>query len=349
MPNAVTWAGSAALGGCREHEQHTAATGTQLPRPEPAVPVCDGGTLCHAWTCCEPQLRQLCPAPSPATPAPRAPALQGCCRRPWARSGRLDGTRPPAHLEVAAVLRGVLERPERPHQLRQLLRDLAGRGRRPVGGGRPAAELLQRQELGEELGVAEALQDGVHEAGVAVVAQPRHAGHGLGGGGGARRGLGAARRARREAAAQAACRLRRGQARGERAAGLGLAAVVRERGEGLQHAAHEPAERPPGRSRGRGGGRGRARAAARRPPAEKPLAEGALLLGAAGQPGAAHPRHGGAAQRASPLGPAQPARRSALGPELSPAAAASRRAGSGRGSAASRRRHAAGGAGRAAT
>lgn len=193
------------------------------------------------------------------------------------------------------MLRGVLQRPERPHQLRQLLRDLAGRGRRPVGsgggGGRPAAELLQRQELGEELGVAEALQDGVHEAGVAVVAQPRHAGHGLRAAGGPRRGLGAARRARREAAAQAAGRLRRGQARGVRAAGLGLAAVVREGGEGLQDAAHEPAERPPGCGRGRcgGGSRGRARAAARRPPAEEPLAEGALLLSAAGRPGAAHP------------------------------------------------------------
>lgn len=230
------------------------------------------------------------------------------------------------------MLRGVFQRPERPHQLRQLLRHLAGCGGRRAGL-RGAAELLQRQELGEQLGVAEALQDGVHEAGVAVVAQPRHAGHRLGAALG-RRGLGAARRARREAAAQAAGGSRRRQARGLRAAGLGLAAVVRERGEGLQHAAHEAAERPP-RRRGRGGGGGGggrcgSRAAARRPPAEEPLAEGALLLGAARRPGAAHPRHGRAAPRASPR-PARP------GPLRARPAAASRR------------RHAAGGAGRGVT
>lgn len=262
-----------------------------------------------------------CPGPRPAERNPRAEPRQ------------LPAPGPP-HLEVAAVLRGVLQRPERPHQLRQLLRHLAGRGGRRAGL-RGASELLQRQELGEQLGVAEALQDGVHEAGVAVVAQPRHAGHRLGAALG-RRGLGAARRARREAAAQAAGGSRRGQARGLRAAGLGLAAVVRERGEGLQHAAHEAAERPP-RRRGRGGGggggaggRGGGRAAGRRPPAEEPLAEGALLLGAARRPGAAHPRHGRAAPRASPR-PARP------GPLRARPAAASRR------------RHAAGGAGRGVT
>lgn len=61
-----------------------------------------------------------------------------------------------------------------PRLLRLLARLLVER--RPAGlglvvgaGGVPDPELLQGQVLGEELGVAQALQDGVHEAGVAVV------------------------------------------------------------------------------------------------------------------------------------------------------------------------------------
>lgn len=226
---------------------------------------------------------------------PGLEARSSFLRQPEHQSSGRDGSgegssgqagAPGAHLEVAAVLRGVLQGPEGPHQVRQLLGDLAlalraaPRGllgvRRGLGPPRPV--LAERQVLGEELGVAEALKRGVHEARVAVVPEPRHPGHRLRGAGG-RRGRGGRRRARR----------RRGRGRGpgreaaaEAAAvrGGALGAKVRERGQRLEDAAHEATHRA--RRRGRGG-RGRpgapsAAAAARAAAPEQPLAEGALLL-----------------------------------------------------------------------
>lgn len=83
------------------------------------------------------------------------------------------------------MLRSVFKGPQGSNQAGQLLRHLPRLlrllarlllDRRPAGlglvvgaGGVPDPELLQGQVLGEQLGVAQALQDGVHEAGVAVV------------------------------------------------------------------------------------------------------------------------------------------------------------------------------------
>lgn len=218
---------------------------------------------------------------------------------------------PGAHLEVSAVLRGVLQRPERPHQVRQLLGDLAltvraGRRllrfRRRLRAAQPV--LAQGQVLGEELGVAEALQRGVHEARVAVVAEPRHAGHRLGSAGG-RSGRGGRRRARR--------RRRRGGRPGREAAaeaaavrGGALGAEVRERGQRLEDAAHEAAHRARRRrrrGRGRSGAPSSAAASGAAAP-EQPLAERALLLPARRHrrpgPGRRYLGHGGSCRRSSP-------------------------------------------------
>lgn len=91
-----------------------------------------------------------------------------------------------AYLEVSAVLRCVLEGPQSSDQSGQLLGHLSrvllllltplllhqhpvGLGLVVAAGRLPHFELLQSQVLREELRVAQALQDGVHEAGVAVV------------------------------------------------------------------------------------------------------------------------------------------------------------------------------------
>lgn len=90
-----------------------------------------------------------------------------------------------SYLKVSAVLGCVLKGPQSSNQAGQLLRHLprllrllaclpldrrsAGLGLVVGAGGVPDPELLEGQVLGEELGVAQALQDGIHEAGVAVV------------------------------------------------------------------------------------------------------------------------------------------------------------------------------------
>ena len=73
--------------------------------------------------------------------------------------------RPPgaAYLELRGKLGRVFSSPERAHQRRQLLGDLGTAGLRPVA--------PQRQELGQQVGVAQTLHHGVHETGVAVVLQ----------------------------------------------------------------------------------------------------------------------------------------------------------------------------------
>jgi len=98
------------------------------------------------------------------------------------------------YLEVPAVLRGVLEGPQSPHEPRQLLRDLSfGQGTLLLQmhsvhlRSAPllllliplflALVVLQDEVLGEELRVAETLQHRVHEAGVPVVLEAGHSGH----------------------------------------------------------------------------------------------------------------------------------------------------------------------------
>lgn len=151
-----------------------------------------------------------------------------------------------AHLEVAAVLRCILQRPEGAYQVRQLLRDLsrgAARGRFRLRVRLAGMVLAKRQVLGEELGVAEALQRGVHEARVPVVPESCHPrdwlrggrrgrrrGHGRGLGG--RRAGRRRRRPGREAAAEAPA---------VRAAAFG--AQVRECGQRLEDATHEATHR----------------------------------------------------------------------------------------------------------
>lgn len=90
------------------------------------------------------------------------------------------------YLEVSTVLWRVLEGPQGSDQSRQLLGHLSlGLAalllHHPVGFGLLvvrliASVLLQSQILGEELRVAQALQNSVHETGVAVVFQSGHAG-----------------------------------------------------------------------------------------------------------------------------------------------------------------------------
>lgn len=77
------------------------------------------------------------------------------------------GLRGAAYLELGGKLGRVFARPERAHQRRQVLGDL-----RAARGGPVAAE---RQELGQQVGVAETLHHGVHETGVAVVLQTQRA------------------------------------------------------------------------------------------------------------------------------------------------------------------------------
>jgi len=86
------------------------------------------------------------------------------------------------YLEVHRQLRGVLQSPQRPDQRCQLLRDLSlGEVTcpQPVPPGPAQVQLvaLQRQVLGEQVRVAQALDRGVHEAGVAVVLQAEDAWH----------------------------------------------------------------------------------------------------------------------------------------------------------------------------
>ena len=105
------------------------------------------------------------------------------CREPWS---------PSPHLELHRQLRRVLQRPQRSNQRRQLLGHLSPGAlghlspgalgllsprlpvHLPVAHVRPV--LLQPQVLGQQVRVAQALDHGVHEAGVAVVLQPQHPG-----------------------------------------------------------------------------------------------------------------------------------------------------------------------------